>query len=321
MIMKKPKSFTSVPSTLPPGLEQLLAAYCGHCAKNGLREGSIAQYEKVCGWFLRNLAKHDCAEASSITASRVVAACLELTSNSYLEAVRTFLRYCAASGKTDRDYSYVIPLYRRPQPMPSVYSEDEIERMEAAIDRTTPTGKRDYALVLLGTRLGLRLEDIRTLSFDELDFERNAIRLVQKKTLAKLELPLLPELKAALLDYIDNARPDVGDDTVFRLSCTPYDPMSKNGIIACFRRAIFKSRIEIGSRGYGPRAFRSSLASSMINDGVPYEAVRKALGHIDQNAISHYARLDIEQLRFYALPVPKATGTFADFLAGRRSAK
>jgi hypothetical protein len=55
----------------------------------------------------------------------------------------------------------------------------------------------------------------------------------------------------------------------------------------------------------------------MVNDGVPYEAVRKTLGHIDPNAISHYARLDIERLRFYALPVPEAAGAFADFLEGR----
>jgi integrase len=204
--------------------------------------------------------------------------------------------------------------------MPSVYSEDEIRQMEAAIDRATPVGKRDYALVLLGTRLGLRLNDIRTLNFNELDFEKNAVCLLQKKTLTKLELPLLPELRAALRDYIENARPDVGDDIVFRVSHPPYGLMSKGGTIACFRRAISKARIETGNRGYGPRAFRSSLASSMVNDGVPYEAVRKALGHIDQNAISHYARLDVEQLRFYALPVPEATGAFSDFLAGRRSA-
>ena len=94
--------------------------------------------------------------------------------------------------------------------------------------------------------------------------------------------------------------------------------MTKSEVIACFRRALRKAKIERGNRGYGPRVFRSSLASSMVNDGIPYEAVRKTLGHIDPNAISHYARLDIESLRFYALPVPKATGAFADFLAGRR---
>lgn len=303
---------------LPPGLEELLRNYRQHCRKNGLREGSVALYEKECRWFLHNLADCGCTEASQITASRIVTACLNLTSNSYLATMRTFLRYCADLGRTDCDYGYVIPPYKRPQPMPSVYSEEEIRRMEAAIDRNNPVGKRDYAITLLASRLGLRLDDIRTMSFDGLDFKRNAIRLVQEKTLAQLELPMVPELKTALLDYVQNGRPDV-DGAVFRISYPPYSQMTKTGIDACFRRAVRKAKIERGNRGCGPRAFRSSLASSMINDGIPYEAVRKALGHIDPNAISHYAKLDIERLRFYALPVPKATGAFADFLAGRRS--
>ena len=306
---------------LPPKFEELLEDYQQHCRENGLRAGSIAQYEKECRWFLRHLADCDCTEASQIAASRVVTACLALTSNSYLPTVRTFLRYCAQSGQADRDYSYVIPPYKRPQPMPSVYSEEEVLRIETAIDRKDPVGKRDYAIVLLAARLGLRLEDIRTLSFGELDFEQNVVRLVQEKTLAGLELPLVPELKFALLNYIQSARPSVGNsDIVFRVSYSPYNAMTKSGIIACFRRAVCKSGIERKGRGIGPRAFRSSLASSMVNDGVPYEAVRKTLGHIDPNAISHYARLDVEQLRFYALPIPQATGAFADFLAGRRLA-
>jgi len=301
---------------LPPGLEKLLDDYRRHCQGNGLRSGAIAQYEKLCRWFLKNLSDCGCAEPSEITASRVVTACLALTSNSYLATMRTFLRYCADGGQTDRDYSYVIPPYKRPQPLPSVYSEEEIRRMEKAINRSIPVGKRDYTIVLLATRLGLRLEDIRTMGFDELDFKKDVIRLVQEKTLAELELPMVPELRTALLDYIQNARPDVSG-AVFRVSYPPYAEMTKTGVDACFKRAMRKAKIERGNRGCGPRAFRSSLASSMVNDGVPYEAVRKALGHIDPNAISHYARLDIERLRFYALPVPKATGAFADFLAGR----
>jgi len=307
---------TAFSPLLPPGLEKLLEDYQRHCRKNGLREGSIKQYEKECRWFLRNLADCGCTEASQINASRVVAACLALTSKSYLASIRTFLRYCADSDQTDRDYGYIIPPYKRPQPIPSVYSEEEIRRMETAIDRTTPVGKRDFAIILLATRLGLRLEDIRTMSFDELDFSRGIIRLVQEKTLVRLELPMIPELKSALLDYIQNGRPEV-DGVIFRISYPPYDQLTKSGVIACFRRALCKAGIERGNRGFGPRAFRSSLASSMVNDGVPYEAVRKTLGHIDPNAISHYARLDIERLRSYALPVPKATGAFADFLAGK----
>jgi len=302
---------------LPSGLEDLLRCYQQHCRKNGLRESSIAQYEKECRWFLHNLNSCGCTGVSEINASRVVTACLALTSPSYLASTRTLLRYCANSGQTDRDYSYVIPPYKRPQPIPSVYSEDEIRRMEGAIDRNSPVGKRDYAIVLLATRLGLRLEDIRTMSFDELDLKRDTVNLVQDKTLAQLQLPMVPELKFALIDYIRNARPDV-DGTVFRVSYPPYSQMTKSGVVACYRRALCKAGINRGGRGLGPRAFRSSLASSMVNDGVPYEAVRKTLGHIDPNAISHYARLDIERLRFYALPIPKATGAFADFLAGKR---
>ena len=191
--------------------------------------------------------------------------------------------------------------------------------MESAINRNIPVGKRDYVIVLLASRLGLRLEDIRTLSFDELNFKKGAIRLVQgENTCSAGTADGVGTENAALLDYIQNGRPDV-PGVVFRISYPPYGQMTKSGIIACFRRAMRKAKIECGNRGYGPRAFRSSLASSMVNDGIPYEAVRKALGHIDPNAISHYARLDVERLRPYALPIPKATGAFASFLAGRMS--
>ena len=127
-MVRQEKNCAFVPA-LPHGFEKLLEDYRQHCRKNGLREGSIALYEKECRWFLHNLANGCCTEPFQITAGGVVNACLALTSNSYLSTVRTFLRYCAESGKTDRDYSYVVPPYKRPQPIPSVYSEDEILQM------------------------------------------------------------------------------------------------------------------------------------------------------------------------------------------------
>ena len=301
---------------LPTELENLLNEYQSHCRKNGLREGSIELYLKENRWFLQAISENGCETAGQISASHVVVACLALKSNSYLSTIKTFLRFLFSERYTDKDYSRVVPEYKRPQPIPLVYSEEEIYRMEMAIDRCVPVGKRDYAIILLATRLGLRLEDIRTMSFDELDFETDAIRLVQEKTLVRLELPMVSELKTALLDYIRNGRPNA-KGTVFLLSYPPYSPLSKSGIIACFRRALHKAKIERGERGCGPRAFRVSLASSMVNDGVPYEVVRKTLGHIDPNAIKSYARLDVERLRTYALEIPKASGGFANLLYGR----
>ena len=111
---------------LPPELEKLLNDYQVHCRKNGLREGTIAQYEKQCRWFLHNLASCGVNDVSQITASIVITACLSLKSKSYLEPAHTFLRYCSDTGKTDRDYTYVILPYKRPQLIPVVYTEDEV---------------------------------------------------------------------------------------------------------------------------------------------------------------------------------------------------
>ena len=78
--------------------------------------------------------------------------------------------------------------------------------------------------------------------------------------------------------------------------------------------------IDITEKKHGPHTFRSSLANSMINDDVPYEAVTKILGHTDSDAIKHYAKLDLEKLRECAIEVPGPSGTFKAFLDGGTNA-
>lgn len=302
---------------LPPELESLLEDYQYHCKKNGLREGSIATYSKECRWFLENLPNSICDDGLKINSSAVVTSCLALESNSYLSTIRTFLRFLASEGYTNKDYSYVIPPYKRPQLIPSVYSEEEIRQMEVAITRNSPPGKRDYAILLIASRLGIRSGDIAALKFNQLDFNTELIHFVQQKTLAPLELPMLEEIKTALLDYIHNERPSIDNQYIFLTCDEPFRKISVQSVWKRVYMAMRKADIDTCSRGCGPRALRSSLASSMVNDDIPYEAVRRTLGHNDPNAISHYARLDVEQLRFYALPIPQAVGVFEDFLSGR----
>jgi len=300
---------------LPPELEELLSDYQDHCRKNGLKDSSIRLCSKIDRWFLHSLYQNECMTADDINAGQVTAACLALRSNSYLSTVKTFLRFLASDKYTDRDYSYVVPSYRRPQPMPSIYSEDEIrcaENMDSGRCR-----KRNFAMLLLATRLGIRSGDITRLTFADVDFNADVIRLVQQKTIVQIELPLLPELKSALMDYIDNERPDSAGAYIFIIHKPPYSPVSIMQMGKTVRRALKNAGIECGARSQGPHAFRMSLASSMVNDGVSYEVVRKTLGHGDPNAIKSYARLDIAQLRRYALAVPDATGGFAKFLHGK----
>ena len=303
---------------LETSLGRLLEAYADHCRRNGLREGSVQLYWKLALRFLKGLEDAGVTGAADIGPHEVSCACLALKSNYYLSAIHTFLRFLAEEGYTQRDYSCIVPLFKRPQPMPPVYSEAEIRRIEAAVDRQGPHGKRDYAALLLATRLGIRGGDIATLTFEELDFKRNTICLTQQKTAVPLSLPMLPEIKAALLDYLEHERASSDSAYVFLSLKPPFSHISVYLLGKLTSTAIRSAGIVPGGRKCGPHAFRASLASSMVNDDVPYEVVRNTLGHTDVNAIKSYAKLDVERLRVYALAVPKATGYFAKILSGGR---
>lgn len=155
------------------------------------------------------------------------------------------------------------------------------------------------------------------MTFKELDFDRNLILLTQNKTGVTIELPMIPDVKAALKQYLEEERACYDSPYVFLRIVPPYRNISVQAITKIARTAILSAGIDPAGRKQGAHAFRSSLASSMVNDNIPYESVRKTLGHTDPNAIRSYARLDVEQLRNYALPAIEATDVFAAFLEGR----
>ena len=158
-------------------------------------------------------------------------------------------------------------------------------------------------------------------TLSELDFQAEAIRIIQEKTDTPLELPMLPVIRDALQDYIKNERGDHPSQYIFLSMQPPYSHISPAVLRGSVRRAILAAGIERNGRGVCAHALRSSLASSMVNDGVPYEVARRTLGHRDKDAIRHYAKLDVEQLRLYALDPPVATGRFAEIISGRCSVK
>lgn len=304
---------------LNPEMDALLARYLEDGQRKGLQESTLHLHDKIGHYFLSAVIETGCMKSQDINAQSIGIACLRISSKWYLSHIRTFLRYAYHSGYTDRDYSGVVPLFKRPQPYPSVYTEEEILKIENSVDQNSPHGKRDYAALLLATRLGIRSGDISAMMFKELDFEGDLIRLTQHKTGIAIELPMVPDVKGALRRYLQEERADCDSPYVFLRIVPPYSHISVQAITKIVRAAIAAAEIDPNGRKQGPHAFRSSLASSMVNDNIPYEVVRKTLGHTDQNAIRSYARLDLEQLRGYAVPVMEATGTFAAFLEGRCS--
>ena len=177
------------------------------------------------------------------------------------------------------------------------------------IDRSTEKGKQDYAIFLLASRMGLRRSDIAELNFESIDFRNNRIHLTQKKTGNELELPLIDAVRNALICYIDTKKNCQYNGRVF----ADIDP---NYITNLIRKLMLNSGININGRRLGPHSLRSSLATSMVNDGVPYEIIRKILGHSDHDTVRKYAKLDIERLRKCALKVPAPSGHFQILLEG-----
>lgn len=310
-----------IPEQLPADMEELLTLYKRHCERKGLSETSLIKYDRHCRQFLKAMADGGVGGKADFTVSAVSAACLRMPGNYVFPDIRRFLSFLYEEGELQRDYAAIIPKVREAQPMPSVYSVEEMRRIEAAFDRDTAFSKRNYAMTLLMTRLGVRPGDIAELSLSELDFQSERIRFVQQKTRAALELPMPPAVRDALADYIQNVRGDSSQRYVFLSLYPPRSRLSSQTVGDCLRDAVKKAGIVCGNRRSGPRSIRSSVASSMVNDNAPYEVVRRTLGHRGKNAIKSYAKLDVEQLRAYSLEPPEATGCFAEFLSGRRPVK
>lgn len=208
-----PRRKLVVPVELPATLDKLLIIYKEHCSDKGNCAATIQRNELCCRRFLKLLADDGIRDSDEITSATVSVALLRVTSVRAFPAIRAFLQFLAENEYLERDYSFLVPRVRPSQPIPSVYSIEEIQRIEAqvrydAINGVTTIRKRDYAMLLMATRFGLRPCDIVSLTFSELDFQKGAIRIVQEKTDTPLELPMLPVIRDALLDYINHARGD-----------------------------------------------------------------------------------------------------------------
>jgi integrase len=143
--------------------------------------------------------------------------------------MRIFCRFLHAQKYTAVDLGYIIEHNRFPkrEKLPSVYNADEVKRIEDSVEQSGPVGKRDYAMLLLASRLGLRASDISKLKFSNIDWDHNKIVLTQYKTGKPVELPLLTKVGEAIINYLQYARPVSDFQEVFLSARPPYCTMNR----------------------------------------------------------------------------------------------
>ena len=234
----------------------------------------------------------------------------------FRKTVRGFFRYAYSHKLLERDFSVAVPSFIRHIPVPSVYSTEEVERLLSSVNRNTEYGKRNYAILILIARLGIRSSDIINLRFENLNFTANVIEMAQVKTGEPLRLPLTDEIRNAISDYTNHGRSDHNSNYLFLSFNAPIRPLGDRAIYLIVSRAFKIAGVQIDGRKHGPHALRASLATALLNEGYSYPIITKVLGHKDPNTAQHYVKVDITHLRECAMQVPSPSGIFYKYLCG-----
>jgi site-specific recombinase XerD len=240
--------------------------------------------------------------------------------NRNLSVIKKYLRYLYDQGLTETDYSRMVPRdkYVKQPKLPSTYTSEEVDALIASIERSSPKGKRDYAIVLITARLGLRATDVCCLTFENIRWEQSLIILNQQKTGARIELPLLLEIGEAIIDYLKYGRPESDLPYIFLHVNSPYDRLNRSTLhsIVCLylRRAGIHYEKE---RKHGPHALRHSLAGILLAKKTPVPVISEVLGHRSTESTRYYLRIDLNTLRQCALEVPPVSPAFYEGRSAR----
>lgn len=190
----------------------------------------------------------------------------------------------------------------------TTYTLEEITKILNVIDTTTANGKEIYFIISLIAFLGLRVGDVINLKFENIDWENGQINIVQRKTNQLITLPLIDEVKFPLLDYLKNGRhPSIDEEYILTTLRAPYTKVNSNTTIQrALTKAMDLAGVSYEGKHHGAHSLRHSLATNMINNNVPINAISQVLGHSSSRTTEIYITKDTTHLRELSLEVPYA---------------
>lgn len=229
--------------------------------------------------------------------------------------LRVFFSYLYQEKITDKNWSHSVPHdnYRKERKLPTTYTPKEVKAIINAIDRGNPKGKRDYAMILLVSTLGLRASDVCQMKFSNLKWKSNKICLKQKKTGKLIELPLLSNVGNAIIDYLKYGRPDSELKYIFLHLIPPYLRIKEPTLHSIVTEYMNLAGItNYQNKKHGPHALRHSLACHLLNKKTPLPIISEVLGHKNIESTMIYLKIDVNSLKQCALKVPKLNTAFYD---------
>jgi len=221
-------------------------------------------------------------------------------------ALRTFLRFCLQKGLIQHPLDKAVPTLHtyKLATVPRGLSHKQAQKLLDSVNRKTPVGRRDYAILQLLYAYGVRGGQVRALQLADIQWSKNQILFKALKHGKDSLLPLTQDVGKSLLDYLKKARPDAACPKVFLTSRAPYHRLVRSCTLSeIVRRYILKAKIKVPSKG--SHALRHCFATRMVQAGHPLKSVADVLGHRCLSSTFMYSKVDFNALKQVALEWPQ----------------
>ena len=219
-------------------------------------------------------------------------------------ALRSFLRFARCRGDIDKDLAACVPAVAnwKLSTIPRAIPSSQVELVLTSVDRRTAMGRRDYAILLILARLGLRAGEIKTLTLEDLDWQEGLIT-VRGKAGRYSQLPLPADVGEAIADYLQHGRPMDSSRCVFLRTRAPAGGFKGQcGIGSVVKHALARAGVDALRKG--AHQFRHGLASQMLRQGASLFEIGELLRHRSPQTTAIYAKVDLVSLATLALPWP-----------------
>lgn len=281
--------------------------YKSYLVSSQLSKVTVDRYKKISMTFIDYLQQRKVESIEDITIDTCNYYLKTLTGLSFKTieqqvcGIRHFLRFLYSTNLIINDYAEKIhmPVISKNAKIPSTWKLDELKAMLSVIDRNSPIGKRDYAMILLACVLGLRVGDIKLLRFENFNWEDKRISIIQHKTRKPLSLPIPDSVGWAIIDYIKNGRPQYYEtDYIFLKHMPPFDPIGDDNhmhqqLVKYMRKAGIS---HYRNRRCGFHSLRHSAGSMLLEMEISLPIITNILGHSDSNVTAIYLKTDLQKL-------------------------
>jgi site-specific recombinase XerD len=277
--------------------------------ERGLREPTIVQYQHHLRLLEGYLRKSHIQELSDLSAGVISAFVTEFgqqgnnkrSVQSLSSILKVFLRYLYRTNRLGVDVSRQIesPRNYRLANLPRSISWDEVRQMLESVDRRSPMGKRDYAILLLLVTYGLRAREVAALTLENIDWKRDRLHIPERKAGHSTVYPLSRVVGEAILDYLQNGRPKTEARALFFRAFAPYIRLASSAISD--RAAHYLRKAGIKVLHPGSHTLRHSCVQRLVDAHVSFKTIGDYVGHRTPDATEQYAKVNIEALREVAL--------------------